>query len=93
MMRDGFYGPNNGSGLLFLLLIIVLLGVLAWLILASSHRHGPHGHGAYWDRSPGAGRGPGALSDEDPLRILAQRYARGEIDEEEFERRRKVLKG
>jgi putative membrane protein len=30
---------------------------------------------------------------EDPLEILRQRYARGEIDDEEYERRRKTLGG
>jgi putative membrane protein len=35
----------------------------------------------------GAARGP------DPLVILRERYARGEIDDEEYERRRKLLGG
>ena len=30
---------------------------------------------------------------EDPLDVLRHRYARGEIDEEEFERRRRTLTG
>jgi putative membrane protein len=30
--------------------------------------------------------------DKSPLEILKDRFARGEIDEEEFERKRKVLK-
>lgn len=33
-----------------------------------------------------------ARRDEDPLTILEQRYARGEIDETEYERRRAVLR-
>ena len=42
----------------------------------------------------GAARGPdGAARGPDPLDILRERYARGEIDDEEFERRRKVLGG
>jgi len=32
-------------------------------------------------------------TDESPLEILKKRYARGEIDEQEFERRRKELDG
>lgn len=40
-----------------------------------------------------AGRGPGSPTEqhESPLEILKTRYARGEINEEEFERRRREL--
>ena len=38
--------------------------------------------------SPGSGLPP---LDKSPMEILKVRYARGEIDEEEFERRRKEL--
>ena len=34
-----------------------------------------------------------ARGEEEPLVILQRRYARGEIDEAEFERRRAVLRG
>jgi len=37
-----------------------------------------------------AGRS-GSDSDKSPLEILRKRFARGEIDEEEFERKRKLL--
>jgi putative membrane protein len=39
----------------------------------------------------GAGNGPAAPSQESPIEILRARYARGEIDEEEFRRRRHEL--
>ncbi len=32
-------------------------------------------------------------SDESPLEILKKRYARGEIDEQEYERKRRELEG
>jgi putative membrane protein len=42
------------------------------------------------DASAGHGTGP---KHEDPLEILRQRYARGEIDEDEYQRRRTTLSG
>jgi len=34
---------------------------------------------------------PGRSADESPMDILKKRYARGEIDEQEYERRRREL--
>lgn len=39
----------------------------------------------------GGSASPGSAAPEDPLEILRKRYARGEIDEAEFERRRHEL--
>jgi putative membrane protein len=45
----------------------------------------------------GAGQGPGPSQAgppaEDPLEILRRRYAAGEIDDEEYQRRQKTLRG
>lgn len=38
-----------------------------------------------------ANNGKPSIENESPLEILKKRYARGEIDEEEYERRRKEL--
>ena len=59
----------------------LVLGI-RWLIRADRN-----------SRLGGPGGGPGAPRLDDPLEILRQRYARGEIDDEEFERRRKILGG
>jgi len=45
----------------------------------------------YFTTGHTAGRSSQVVND--PLQILRERYARGEIDTEEFEARRKVLEG
>jgi len=87
----GFEGGFGVFALVWLLVVVgfwvlviaaLVLGV-RWLIRQNSQdRHaGP----------PPAGlTGPTAA---DPLEVLRHRYARGEIDEEEYERRRKTLSG
>ncbi len=69
----------------------------------AQHGHGDHGHAGNHDETSehhehGPGRefrdfGPGPMRRRmDPLRILDKRYAAGEIDEEDYLRRRQVLK-
>jgi len=68
------------AGLVFWGLVIaaLVLGV-RWLIRQNRQ-----------DRYPPPPAGPTA---PDPLDVLRHRYANGEIDDEEFERRRKTLSG
>ncbi|HEX5241205.1 MAG TPA: SHOCT domain-containing protein [Candidatus Limnocylindrales bacterium] len=63
------------------LVIVGVVFAVRWLIRADRNSRLPPG--------PPAPSGPR----DDPLEILRQRYARGEIDEEEFERRRRTLTG
>ena len=50
-----------------------------------ARHHAEHGHGE--------GHGPGPMRRRmDPLRILDKRYAAGEVDEDDYLRRRQVLK-
>jgi len=76
-----YYG-NSGTGwvwMIFWMLLVTVLGVgVIWAILRSTAQTGSH------DRrtTPGGDNALGALQ---------HRYAAGEIDEEEYERRRQVL--
>jgi putative membrane protein len=78
---DYDYGGMHGSGWgLMVVMMLVFWGLLVALIVWLLRSR---------DSGPSAGtRRPGTPSAED---VLALRYARGEIDEEEFERRRSAL--
>jgi hypothetical protein len=54
------------------------------------HRNG-HGCGCDNGGAPRHGHGPGRHR-IDPMRILDKRFASGEIDEEDYQRRRQVIK-
>jgi putative membrane protein len=81
---DANFGGGMAIGWIVWLLIVVLFWglVIAAIVL-----------GIRWliraDRR-GSHEGPAT---PDALEILRQRYARGEVDETEYERRRAVLKG
>ncbi|AZS73193.1 hypothetical protein DDE74_21545 [Streptomyces lydicus] len=82
-----WYGRHGGGWAwlamsVSMFLFLALLFVIALLIVRALGRSGP-GHDAH----PGTRRAPG------PEQILAERYARGEIDEEEYRRRLATLRG
>lgn len=62
------------------LIVLIFLGI-RWLL--RQDRPG----------SQGTGGSPAVPPAEDPLEILRRRYAAGEIDDEEYARRRKTLRG
>lgn len=88
MMRYQWSGPGEGlwmiGGLLLLIgLIVVVVWVVNTLMRGDRGTHGP---------TSGPSGGPSG----DPLRptpneILRERFARGEITQEQFEQARKVL--
>jgi putative membrane protein len=79
-MRYGSFGPGDGlwmiGGLLFLIALIVLV---VWVVNTLS-------------RSDRGSRGSPSASDRPTANeILRERFARGEISEEQFEQAKKVL--
>lgn len=73
-------GWGWGWALLWIVFLLLLFGSLAAVLIATLRRPGE-------TRSGGADRRVGG-----PEQILAERFARGEIDEEEYVRRREVLR-
>ena len=79
-MRFGEHGGRHGLGILILIVIVAL--VITGIVLAVRHFSG--------SGSPAA-PSPSATSDAENL--LAQRLARGEIDEAEYRSRLDALRG
>lgn len=78
--HGGWYGMVFGPLMMILFVaVIVVVAVLA----------------VRWLGGAGAGRGepPRVSGAQTPLEILEERFARGEIDKDEFEERRRVLRG
>tara|TARA_R110001599_G_scaffold349341_2_gene577625 strand:+ start:2155 stop:2388 length:234 start_codon:yes stop_codon:yes gene_type:complete len=73
---------NGGSWMFFgpLMMIVFIAAIVAVVVLVVRWLGGP-GHGAAPHPPPG----------RTPLDILKERFARGEIDKEEFEERRRTL--
>ena len=88
MSGFGFAGGFGIFALVWILVILAFWGLvigglilgIRWLIRSERNSRVP----------PSA---PPTAAAEDPLEVLRHRYARGEIDDEEFERRRKTLSG
>lgn len=78
MWGGGWYGMFLGP----FFMILLLVAVIAAVALASRWFAAPW-HGQSSSHHPPFGRAP--------LDILKERYARGEIDKEEYEERRRVL--
>jgi len=88
-----YYGYGNGGShwvaLVFLgIAMIVFWGALAWIIVTLVRHHGT---------PPGFGTTPSGSSvsppSSDGLRILNERLARGDIDDEQYIRRRALIEG
>jgi putative membrane protein len=89
MMRYGFGGMHMLGGWLIAAvigLILLALAVLAVIVLVRLLRHtGRHGHWQAEQPKP-------AGEDNSSFKILDERFAKGEIDEEEYTRKKELLK-
>ncbi|WP_030800571.1 SHOCT domain-containing protein [Streptomyces sp. NRRL S-337] len=89
MFWHGHYGVSAWGWLAMsvsMILLFALLILIVVLIVRALSRPGPL-HDGHTDPRGSPGPGPG------PEQILAERYARGEIDEEEYHRRLTTLRG
>ena len=88
MMHYGYYngggGTHWGAWILVIIAMLVFWGALAWIIVTLLRQRGSHS-----DPRPV----PPSGTSPDALRILDERMARGEIEEEEYKRRRNLIKG
>jgi putative membrane protein len=91
MMYHGYgYGGGNHWGLWVLMIVamVIFWGALAWIIVTLvRHRSTPHGS---IPPTPGSSS---SLPSSDALRILNERLARGDIDGDEYSRRRSLIEG
>ena len=77
-------GTHWGLWIVMVVAMLVFFGILAWAVV-SIIRH-RYGFATQTTLSP-------AVAGSDALRILDERLARGEIDVDEYTRRRDALKG
>ena len=84
MMWNLFNGGCGFGGFWFMpIIMFVVLGLIIWGIVAVIRRAGWVGGGGCC--------GTSSISTESALDILKKRYARGEIDKDEFEEKKKNL--
>jgi putative membrane protein len=82
-MRYEGGGIGWGGWFAMVVMMVVFWGAIAWVVVTLIRRNGSNA-------SSVAPRGPAT---SDARQILDERFARGEIDEAEYQRRRDVLGG
>lgn len=88
MMHNPYYnngGPHWGLWIVMIFATLVFFGILTWAVVSIIRQRDAHGGGGSQPPPPGSG--------SDALRILDERLARGEIEVDEYTRRRDLLKG
>jgi putative membrane protein len=81
------WGWGIGGFLMMLIVMALFWGGVIALVVWAIRQFRPAGPGG------GSGGGSGGGGGDPAMRVLEERYARGEIDEDEFRRRREVLRG
>ena len=77
--HDGGWGPGAWIAMAFVM-VVFWGAVVAAIVFAVRATHNPHA-------------GPIAPAGSDALRILDERFARGEIDADDYQQRRDLLRG
>ncbi len=80
-------GIGWGAGLVGFLFFLIFIALIVWVVIMIV-RHGSHDH--YHGTHHGS---EGPSPDSNALKILNERFARGEIDAEEYAKRRDFIKG
>lgn len=83
------WGQGSGSGIAMFVLMIFFWTLVAGAILYFV-RHSSHSHTLQHSHLP---HGPSVATGDSPVEILKMRFAKGDIDEEEFTKRLKHLEG
>jgi len=89
-------GPGGwgfGYGFAGLAAMLLLLGVAGYFLVRAFGGGGTPPDAGRRETPPDAGRSRSGGGDDPALAELRERYARGEIDDEEFERRARRLRG
>jgi putative membrane protein len=86
---DGFAAIGLVGLVWFAISIAFTIAIIVLIVLAIRWLIRNTGSGAH----PGEVGGPGAPREDTALATLRERFARGEIDAEEFEQRRRTLGG
>jgi putative membrane protein len=91
---DGRLGAAGWVGFIFMIIVWVLI-VAGIVFLIRSLVRGPSGHrSGYWEPPQHWHGGPGPQAGaSDALRMLEERYARGEIGREEFLQKKADITG
>ncbi len=87
-MHNPYYnngGPHWGLWFVMIVAALVFFGILAWVVVSIFRQRDQHGVGVT--------QPPPAAGSDVALRILDERFARGEIEVDEYTRRRDLLRG